>query len=149
MKNINFKVDYMNDQIIELASKCEHKILAIWATDCAERVLTYFEEKHPNNHNPRNAIEAGRAWVRDELKMTDARKAALASHAAAREASDDSAIAAARACGHAAATAHVATHSPHAATYAAKAIGFSKNNINKERDWQYNHLHELYKKQNS
>ncbi|WP_425358482.1 putative immunity protein [Thermosediminibacter oceani] len=39
-----------------------------------------------------------------------ARKAALAYHAAARNAFDESAVAAARACGHAAATAHVATH---------------------------------------
>ena len=148
MKKTNFKVDYMNEQIIELARKCEHKILVIWATDCAERVLSYFEEKQPDDGKPRNAIEAGRAWVYGELKMTEARKVALASHAAARNASDASATAAARACGHAAATAHVATHAPHAATYAAKAVGYAKKAINKERDWQYNHLLELYKSQN-
>ena len=139
-----FKVDYRNREINELVSKCEHKTLAIWAADCAEHVLPYFEEKYPKDLNPRKAIEASRAWVRGELKMTDARIAAFASHTAAREASDDAATATARACGHAAATAHVATHAPHAATYAAKAVGFRKKDINEERDWQYNHLVELY-----
>jgi hypothetical protein len=149
MKKTNFKVNYMNDEIADLTSKCEQKMLAIWAADCAEHVLSYFEEKYPQDNRPRKAIEAGRAWVRGELKMTEARKAALTSHAAAREASDDSATAAARAAGHAAGTAHVAGHAPHAATYAAKAVGYAKYDINQERDWQYNHLLELYKNQNS
>jgi hypothetical protein len=144
MGKATFKVDYRNSEINEVVSKCEHKTLTIWAADCAEHVLAYFEERYPNNLNPRKAIEAVRAWVRGELKMTDARIAAFASHTAARESSDASATAAARACGHAAATAHVATHAPHAATYAAKAVGYGKKDINEERDWQYNHLVELY-----
>lgn len=148
MEKAKFKVDYMSDKITEVMNKCEHKILAIWAADCAEHVLAYFEEKHPDVCSPRNAIDAGRAWVRGELKMTDARIAAFASHAAAREAFDDSAIAAARACGHAAATAHVATHAPHAAAYAAKAVGYAKKDISEERDWQYNRLIELFNSQN-
>jgi len=146
-KQAKFKVDYMNNKITEVVSKCEHKTLVIWATDCAEHVLTYFKEKYPYDRNPRNAIESGRAWVRGELRMADARKAAFASHAAARKASNNSAIAVARACGHAAATAHVATHAPHAATYAAKAVYYAKKDINEERDWQYNHLVELYNRQ--
>ena len=148
MEKTKFKVDYMSDKITGVVNKCEHKTLAIWAADCAEHVLAYFEEKQPNDRGPRNAIEAARAWVRGELKMTDACIAAFASHAATREAFDDSAIAAARACGHAAAAAHVATHAPHAATYAAKAVGYAKKDINEERDWQYNRLIELYNSQN-
>ncbi|HEY5584043.1 MAG TPA: hypothetical protein VIK78_06080 [Ruminiclostridium sp.] len=148
MEKSKFKVDYMNNKIMEVVSECEHKTLAIWATDCAEHVLAYFEEKYPYDRNPRNAIEAGRAWVSGELKMTDARKAAFASHTSAREVSDDSATAVARACGHAAATAHVATHAPHAAAYAAKAVGYAKKDINEERDWQYNHLVELFNSRN-
>jgi hypothetical protein len=54
--------------------------------------------------------------------MTDARTAAFSSHASAREALDDSAKSVARACGHAAATAHVATHAPHVAPYAEKQL---------------------------
>jgi hypothetical protein len=58
--------------------------------------------------------------------MTACRAAAFAAHAAARdaiEAGAPDAAAAARAAGQAAAVAHMFDHSPHAAAYAAKAIG--------------------------
>jgi hypothetical protein len=100
----------------------DHKLLAMWASDCAERVLPHFEEVYPGDDRPRKAIEAARAWVRGDLSMVDARKAAFASHAAARDAKNAAAQAAARAAGHAAATAHVADHARHAAAYAIKAV---------------------------
>ena len=120
-------------KIAELAAKTDQKALAIWAADCAERVLPYFEKKYPKDNRPRKAVEAGRAWSRGELSVSKARSAALASHAAARDAEDDAARAVARAAGHAAATAHVAGHAVHAADYAAAAVA-------KERNWQYRHL---------
>ncbi len=119
-------------------SEQDHKLLAIWAADCAERVLSSFEELYPDDARPRKAIEAARAWVRGELTMVEARKAAFASHAAARDAMNSAAQYAARAAGHAAATAHVATHAPHAAKYAIK----SSNAPEQEFDWQYQHLPE-------
>jgi len=97
----------------------DHKSLVLWATDCAEHVLPYFEEKYPKDDRPRNAVEAGRAWVRGEIAMSEVRVAAFAAHAAARNADQAAARAAARAAGHAAATAHVAGHAAHAASYAA------------------------------
>jgi hypothetical protein len=136
----------MDNPIAELLSKLDHKTLVIWATDCAEHVLPYFEEKHPKDNRPRKAIEAGRAWIRGEIAMSEARTAAFAAHAAARDANPDSARAAARAAGHAAATAHVAGHAVHAATYAARAAGHTVDSIDvdaaiaKERDWQYQQL---------
>ena len=114
----------------------DHKILALWASDCAEHVLPFFEQIYPEDKRPRQAIEAARAWVRGELPIVDARKAAFASHAAAREASNAAAQAAARAAGHAAATAHVADHARHAAAYALKAAEISGNAAGAERDWQ-------------
>jgi hypothetical protein len=42
----------------------DHGSLALWAADCAEHVLTYFEETHPKDDRPRKAVEAGRAWAR-------------------------------------------------------------------------------------
>lgn len=99
----------------------EHKLLVIWAADCAEHVLPLFEDYYPEDDRPRQAIAAARAWVRSEMKMTKARKFALAAHAAARNAAEPEAIAAARAAGHAAATAHVPGHAKHAAAYAAKS----------------------------
>lgn len=38
--------------------------LAIWAADCDERVLPYFEEKYPEDNRPRKANEACRTWAR-------------------------------------------------------------------------------------
>jgi len=136
----------MDNPIAELLSKLDHKTLVIWATDCAQNVLPYFEEKYPKDNRPRKAIEAGRAWIRGEIAMSEARTAAFAAHAAARDANTDAARAAARAAGHAAATAHVAGHAVHAATYAARAAGHTVDSIDvdaaiaKERDWQYQQL---------
>lgn len=121
-------------KIAELADKTDHRTLAIWATDCAEHVLSYFEERYPKDDRPRKAIEAGRAWVRGEISVGDARSAAVAAHAAARASEEGAPRAAARAAGHAAATAHMAGHAVHAADYAANV---------KERDWQYQHLLDL------
>lgn len=98
----------------------DHKSLVLWATDCAEHVLPYFEEKYPKDDRPRNAVEAGRAWVRGEIAMSEVRVAAFAAHAAARDVDQAAARAAARAAGHAA----VPTDSAAA----------------KERDWQYRRL---------
>lgn len=126
--------------------KRDHRSLVLWATDCAEHVLPYFEEKYSQDNRPRTAVEAGRAWVRGEIAMNEARTAAFAAHAAARDAEGAVARAAARAAGHAAATAHVAGHAGHAATYAVTAataavpIASAVAASAKERDWQYQHL---------
>jgi hypothetical protein len=122
----------------------EHRLLAIWASDCAEHVLPYFEGIYPEDDRPRKAIEAARAWERGDLPMVDARKAAFASHAAARAANNAAAQAAARAAGHAAATAHVADHARHAAAYAIKAAAaeINSNVATVESDWQYRRLPE-------
>lgn len=81
------------------------------------------------------------------------RKASLASHAAAREVGEDNAArSAARAAGHAVATAHVGTHSLAAAKYALQAIyrasepSGSSAAVAQERDWQYQQLENLNKK---
>ncbi len=99
----------------------DHRAFALWAADCAEHVLACFEDNYPNDNRPRKAIEAGRAWARGEIRVGVARTAALAAHAAARDADHAAARAAARAAGHAAATAHVAAHARAAAAYAVKA----------------------------
>ena len=118
----------------------DHRSLVLWATECAEHVLPYFEEKYPKDNRPRNAVEAGRAWARGEIAMS---ASAVAAHAAARAADQ----AAARAAGHAAATAHVAAHAAHAANYAVTAATDaaevptdSATATTKERDWQYRRL---------
>jgi len=126
----------------------DHGSLVLWAADCAEHVLLYFEEKYPKDDQPRKALEAARAWVRGEIAMSEVRAAALAAHAAARDADHAAARAAARAAGHAAATAHVAGHARHAAAYAvtaatAAAVPTAASAATAtERDWQYRRLAE-------
>ncbi|HUU78353.1 MAG TPA: hypothetical protein VMX55_08395 [candidate division Zixibacteria bacterium] len=127
--------------ITELMDKLDHRTLVIWATDCAEHVLSYFEEKYPKDNRPRKAIEAGRAWVHGKISVGDVRAAAFAAHVAARNAKEVVARAVARSAGHAAATAHVAGHAIHTANYAAIV------SVN-ERIWQYQHLLDLAKKRN-
>lgn len=116
----------------------DHRLLALWAAECAEHVLPYFEDRYPKDDRPRKAIEAARAWTRGEIRMGQARITALAAHAAARNADDDAARAAARAAGHAGATAHVAGHARAAASYAVKAAAASAGA--RESDWQHRRL---------
>ncbi len=126
----------------ELAMITDQKILAVWALDCAERVLPIFEEKYPNDPRPREAFEAGRAWVHGEIRVGEARKAAFSAHAVARTAAGDPpASFAARAPGHAAATSHTSGHAIHAADYAVKAAPLDQKTS--ERVWQYDHLLKL------
>ena len=100
----------------------DHGDLARWAADCAEHVLPYFEREHPGDGRPRNAVDAARAWTRGDATVAEARAVAFAAHAAARDAEGTAAREAARAAGHAAATAHVAGHAEAAANYAIRAV---------------------------
>jgi len=99
----------------------DHRLLAIWAADCAERVLHHFERVRPEDDRPRRAIELGRAWARGEVTMTDARTAAGHANGAARNLTG-AARYAAYAAGQAAAVAHVAAHELGAAAYAIRAV---------------------------
>ena len=127
-------------------AKLDQKLLALWAADCAEHVLLFFEKKHPQDDRPRKAIAAARAWARGEIACGAARSAAVATHAAARAADEVAARAVARAAGHAAGTAHMAGHARHAAAYAIKAVIAAANLTNAEtvsvteRNWQRRRL---------
>jgi len=148
---LNFSLAYKDELFVELVSKTDHKTLATWAIDCVDRVLPYFEEKYPEDHRPRHALEACQAWIdTGAFKMAVIRKASLSSHAAAREVGEDNAArSAAHAAGQAVATAHVPTHSIAAANYVLQAISRATNStdadaaIAKEREWQYQHLLQL------
>lgn len=122
----------------------DHRSLVLWATECAGHVLPFFEEKYPEDDRPRDAVEAGRAWARGEIAMSEARAAAFAAHAAASDADEAAAHACARAAGHAAATAHVAGHAAHAANYALTAATAAPTDsaaaAAEEHDRQYRRL---------
>lgn len=97
-----------------------HQFLALWAADCAEHVLYFFEAAQPSDARPRHAIEQARAWARGEIKMSQARAAGGHAMAAARELSG-AARHAAFAAGQAGVVAHVAAHELGAAAYAIRA----------------------------
>jgi hypothetical protein len=151
LKKPNMVKTGLDKQIAKLVGNTDHKTLAVWACDCAERVLPYFEKNYPGDNRPRVAIEAGRAWARTGVfRMADVREAALAAHAAARDAGGEGAArSAARAAGHALATAHVPRHSIAAAVYAATAVRDGVETadadaaVTRERGWQYQRLLEL------
>jgi hypothetical protein len=97
-----------------------HRLLAVWAAECAEHVLPHFEQARPADERPRRAIEQGRAWARGEIPWAEARTAAGHANAAARDLSG-AARHAAYAAGQAAAVGHVAAHELGAAAYAIRA----------------------------
>jgi hypothetical protein len=127
--------------------KPDQKLLAIWAAECAERVLPYFEEKYPNDDRPRKAIEVLRDWIATGVfSMAVIRKASLGAHAAAKGKKEADAIFAAHAAGQAVGTAHVVTHSLGASLYGIRAVAAHLGNVNdglKERDWQLERLREM------
>jgi hypothetical protein len=116
-----------------------HRLLAVWAADCAERVLPLFEECSADDR-PRRALDMAKAWAQGEVSVGDAQKAAVAAHAAAREVTNKAGIAAARAAGHAVATAHMADHSLGGSIYALKAIEATGASADVERAWQMEQL---------
>ena len=98
----------------------DHRLLALWAADCAEHVLSLFEAARPGDRRPRHALELARAWARGEIRMTESRNAAGHAQAAARDLAGAPRHAA-YAAGQAAAVAHVAAHELGAAAYAIRA----------------------------
>jgi len=119
----------------------DHRLLAVWAADCAQHVLHHFEQAHPGDDRPRRAIALGRAWARGEATMMQARSAGGHANAAARTLSG-AARHAAFAAGQAGAVAHVAAHELGAAAYAikaARAAAIESEHLDagrQECDWQ-------------
>ena len=110
-------------RVTERFDRRDQNLLAVWAADCARRVVPIFERAYPEDRRPRQVLEACRAWVRTGVfKMAVIRQASLAAHAAAREAKENrAACLAARAAGQAVATAHVPQHAFGASYYALRA----------------------------
>ncbi len=123
----------------------DHRALALWSADCAEHVLSSFEQVRPDDDRPRRAIEAARAWARGELRMMAARASGGHAMGAARPLRGAPRFAA-YAAGQAACVAHVPEHDLGAAAYAIKAAraaapaGRDREAGRAERDWQRSRL---------
>jgi hypothetical protein len=123
----------------------DHRLLALWAADCALHVLGHVERARPEDGRPRYAIELARAWARGEATMTEARTAAGHANAAARDLRGAPRFAA-YAAAQAAVVGHVAAHELGAAAYAIKAAraagpeGTSDRAGQQECRWQRDQL---------
>lgn len=122
----------------------DHRLLAVWAADCAAHVLPMFESERPSDPRPRQAIEHIRAWSRGEIRMSDSRAAGGHAMGAARDLRG-AARHAAYAAGQAAVVAHVPAHELGAAAYAIKAArasapGFEERAGSAECRWQRDQL---------
>ena len=124
-------------------SEADRRIVAVWAADCAERVLALFEAEAPEDRRPREAIARTRAFARGELGVAEGIRRRFGGGSAARDVSAPAA-AAARAAGQAASIPHMGAHALGAAAYAAKAAGLAapdRTAISEEIRWQLGHMY--------
>jgi hypothetical protein len=118
----------------------DHRLLAVWAIECAEHVLPLFERVEPDDRRPQEALAVARAWIAGAAPMTAAHNAAFLANAAAKGKADPAKFAALSA-GQATAVAHVAAHDLGAAAYAIRAVMAAdpadRDAVRlRERDWQ-------------
>ena len=121
-----------------LLTKKHHRQLMIWACTCTEHVLPL--NGGTLDERLKNALLIAREWANGNTTAGEAMKASVGAHAVARELTDQTSIAVARAVGQAVASAHMADHSLGAAIYALKAIKSAGKSIETERKWQNEQL---------
>ncbi|MCO5953496.1 putative immunity protein [Microbacterium yannicii] len=120
-------------------SESDRRVVAAWAADCAERVLTVFESEAPDDERPRDAVERARAFSRGDLTAAGEIARRFVAGRAAQSAISPAAVAAARAAAQAAGVAHMGAHALGAAAYAARAAGLAAGDpdaVAAELDWQ-------------
>ncbi|MFD6698732.1 MULTISPECIES: putative immunity protein [unclassified Microbacterium] len=125
-------------------SEAERRVVALWAADCAERVLGLFEAEAPDDDRPRDGIARARAFGRGELDAAGEIRRRFVAGRAAQAVIGPAAVAAARAAGQASGVAHMGAHALGAAAYAAKAAGLVAPDRDSAREdevrWQLAHL---------
>lgn len=132
--------------LINLIQLQNHRVLVMWALDCAKLTLEQFEAKYPDERRPRTCLELCEAWARGKIKMPIAKRAILDSHAVAKEIVDREYGALCHAIGHAGATVHVETHALGLSIYELTAVVLNcgKDNfqkpVNEKINYYYNNL---------
>lgn len=106
-------------------TEVERRVVALWAADCAERVLPIFEADAPDDARARDGIARTRAFGRGELRTADLIRERFVAGRAAQSATSPAAVAAARSAGQASGVAHMGAHALGAAAYAAKAAALA------------------------
>ncbi|MCU1479144.1 MAG: hypothetical protein JWQ64_3837 [Subtercola sp.] len=125
-------------------SEADRRLVALWAADCAERVLPLFEAEGSDDDRARDGIDRARAFGRGELETAGEIRRRFVAGRAANSANTPAAVAAARASGQASGVAHMGAHALGAAAYAAKAAALSATDQDvarrEEVAWQLGHL---------
>ena len=98
------------DNLHHLIGQANRRALILWALELAEETTRELAEKYPENHRPREAIAASRAWAAGEIKMPIAKRAILNCHAMAKELTDPADIARCHAVGQACSVVHTVGH---------------------------------------
>ncbi len=111
-------------------SEADRRTVALWAADCAERVLPLFEGEAPSDGRPAEAIARARAFGRDELDAAGQIRQRFIAGRAASVVRGPAAVAAARSAAQASGVAHIGAHALGAAAYAVAA----------EIAWQLDHM---------
>lgn len=96
--------------LCQLIAQANRRALLLWALELAEKTAQELAERYPEDHRPREAIAASRAWTAGEIKMPIAKRAILNCHAMAKELTDLADIARCHAVGQACSVVHTAGH---------------------------------------
>ncbi|MGN6444713.1 putative immunity protein [Amnibacterium sp.] len=124
-------------------SEQDRRVLALWAADCAERVLAVFETAEPDDDRPADAIRRAREFGRGERSAAGEIRIRFVAGRAARAGLSGPARAAARAAAQAAGVAHMGAHALGAAAYAVRAVALRSPGTTAQDDeiaWQLQHL---------
>ena len=97
-------------ELVRLMDNQSHRALVLWAFDCGNLALKDFESVFPDEMRPRRCLEACERWAKGDIKMQEAKRAILNSHAVAKEIDDEVCKALCHGIGHAGATVHVGSH---------------------------------------
>jgi hypothetical protein len=125
-------------------SEADRRLVAAWAADCAERVLSLFEAEAPADGRPRDAIVRAREFAHGERDTAGEIRRRFVAGRAANAVTSPAAVAAARSAGQAAGVAHMGAHALGAAAYAAKAAGLAAPDqpaaLSDEISWQLENM---------
>jgi hypothetical protein len=125
-------------------SEVDRRLVAVWAADCAERVLGWFEAEAPADERPRACIARARAYARGELNTAAEIRRRFVGGVPVGEVNSPVAVAAARAAGQAVAVCHMGAHALGAAAYAVRAASLAAPDqpqvALEEIRWQLTHM---------
>jgi hypothetical protein len=134
-------------EIDALTERAEQVTLATWAVQCAKHVQYLLEDEFPDHPALDKGFFVLELWLKGLAQVHDVRQAGFEVHDFARRCESQTAVAAARAAGHAISVGHMREHAMVCSDYAVKAVGISSSDnasvIRHERMFQRDALRKL------